>query len=211
MKWLRSIVIFFIMQSVAFAETTSADLAKLLNSVRTMRAGFTQTVVDGHGKAIQTSYGRMAMERPGKFRWEVQKPIPQLIIANDTRLWIYDPDLQQVTIRALKHATADTPALLLSDVDTVLDKEYSVKTMDKNMSGWKWFQLQPRSQDNMFAAIEMGFNHDQIMEMHLQDHLGHTTQIKFKNPEINKTLSSTLFVYKAAANVDVIDETKQKK
>lgn len=202
--------IFIMLQGIAHA-TPSDDLSNLLNNVKTMRAGFSQTVYNDRGKPAPSSYGRMAMERPGKFRWEVQKPIPQLIIANDTRLWIYDPDLQQVTIRALHRATGDAPALLLSNVGHSLDKEYNVKSITKKPDTWQWFQLIPRAQDSMFASIQMGFNNGQIQEMHLQDHIGHTTQIKFKNIEMNIPLTATLFTYKAPRNVDVIDETQRKK
>ncbi len=69
----------------------------------------------------------MALQRPGKFRWEVVKPNAQLIIANGSRLWIYDPDLEQVIIRAFKHATGQTPALLLSDDNATLSKDFNVQ------------------------------------------------------------------------------------
>ena len=94
---------------------TSEDLAALLNNTQSMRANFRQTVYDNRGKVIQKSVGYMAMQRPGKFRWESTSPIPQLIIANDSRLWIYDPDLEQVTIRSLSKEIGETPALLLSN------------------------------------------------------------------------------------------------
>src|SRR5438105_3435289 len=97
LRYFGSLIIFFISMS-GHADDHSPNLANLLDAVKSMQANFTQTVYDNHGKSVQTSYGRMAIERPGKFRWEVTKPIPQLIIANESRLWIYDPDLQQVTI-----------------------------------------------------------------------------------------------------------------
>lgn len=191
----------------AFADS-AADVATLLNNVKTMRANFVQTVYDNHNKAMQPSTGRMAMQRPGKFRWEVTKPIPQLIVANQSRLWIYDPDLEQVTIRSLTQATGETPALLLSDVDHVLDKDFKVQPLNK--SGGTWYKLIPKKADSMFAWIELGFVDGKIGEMRLQDHLGHVTSVKFKNIETNMTLSSNLFVFKAPKNVDVIDETRKR-
>src|SRR5437016_1696485 len=121
-----------------FAASTS-DLSNVLNSIRTMKANFIQTVYDNRGKAIQQSKGQMALARPGKFRWDVKKPIPQLIIANNTKLWIYDPDLQQVTIKSLQHVTGETPALLLSHENNVLENDYKVSETNENkMAGWRW-------------------------------------------------------------------------
>lgn len=196
--------------STTHAAPASAELSTMLNAVKTMRATFTQIIYDNKGKAIQQAYGKMAMERPGKFRWEVTKPIPQLIIANQSRLWIYDPDLEQVTIRALAREAGETPALLLSRVDTVLDKDFAVKELQKNTPGWRWFELDPKKADNMFAAIQFGFLNGKINQMRLNDHLGHTTQVKFANIQTNMTLSPSLFTFKPSAKVDVIDETRKK-
>lgn len=193
---------------MCFAEPVSAQLSELLNAVNTMRADFVQTTYDEHAKQLQQSYGQMALQRPGKFRWEVKKPIPQLIIANESRLWIYDPDLEQVTIRTLKSAAGDTPALLLSHVNGVLNEAYTVKSIQKSVSGWNWYQLIPKSADNMFASIQMGFMNKEIREMILQDHLGHSTRIQFQRIKTNIPLAASLFVYKAGKHVDVIDETK---
>ena len=191
-----------------FAHAADADnLANLLNAVKTMQANFTQTVSDEKNKVLQTSYGKMAMQRPGKFRWDIKKPIPQLIIANETKLWIYDADLQQVTIRSLSKAAGETPALLLTDVDRVLTKDYIVKP-PKTEANITWYGLQPRSADNMFASVALGFANNQLNEMRLVDHLGHVTRVQFSQTQINKPLAATLFTYKASANVDVVDETK---
>lgn len=200
------IIMLLTMATTIYAAPSASDLSTLLNSIQTLRANFVQTVFDNRGKAIQHSYGRMALQRPGKFRWEVTKPIAQLIIANAARLWIYDPDLQQVTIRSLSGATGETPALLLSHVNTTIDSDYSVQTLSRK-SPLNWFSLKPKKPDDMFSSIEMGFLNKQIHEMRLKDNLGHTTDIQFKNIESNVTLSASLFTFKPSGKVDVIDET----
>ena len=189
--------------------TQTDDLAQLLNSVQTMRANFKKVIFDNHDKTLQTSYGRISMQRPGKFRWEVTKPIPQVIVANASRLWIYDPDLEQVTVRSLDEAAGDTPALLLSHVDTVLEKTYRIKAMPSKKADWQWFALTPKKTDGMFASIQMGFQHKQIKEMRLQDQLGHSTTIEFSDVKTNIPIAASQFVMKPPANTDVIDETKK--
>lgn len=192
----------------AHANSTN-DLTSLLNGVQSMQANFTQTVYDNHNKAVQKSYGVMAMQRPGKFRWDVKKPIPQLIIANQTKLWIYDPDLEQVTIRSLKKAAGETPALLLSNVGNTLETDFTVTELPAKTSGSRWFKLTPKKADNMFASVQMAFTNNQINEMDLQDQLGHTTKILYKNIQTNISLAANLFTFKAGSGVDVIDETKK--
>lgn len=186
----------------------SADLAAMLNKVRTMRADFKQTTYDNRGTTVLQSNGNMALERPGKFRWEIKKPIPQTIIANGNRLWIFDPDLEQVTIRLLARAAGESPAMLLTQENASIDKNYKVTNSQTNMSGWQWFTLKPRNSDNMIASVQMGFMHNELHEMRLDDHLGHTTRIQFLNIKSNLSLPDALFVFNPPANVDVIDETK---
>lgn len=211
MKLLRLCSILFFSCFTLIANATPAtDLTSLLNSVRSMRSDFTQTVYDNHGKVAQVSTGKLALERPGKFRWEVKKPIPQTLIANQSRLWIYDPDLQQVTIRSLKKAAGDTPALLLSHETVDINRDYTVKEKPSK-DGLRWFLLVPKKSDNMFEAIQMGFSAGNINQMRLQDHLGHTTGIKFSNTETNVNLSANLFSFTPPADVDVIDETARKR
>jgi outer membrane lipoprotein carrier protein len=208
---LRSMIsiIFFALFTATHAASTSSDLAGLLNAIRSMKADFTQTIYDNRGKAIQRSYGKMAMQRPGKFRWNVTKPIPQLIIANGSKLWIYDPDLQQVTIRSLKKEVGETPALLLSNVDTTVDQDFQVTEQSKTTPGWRWFSLVPKHPDSMFAAVEMGFQNNRIQEMKLKDNLGHTTRIQYQQPEYNISLAPSLFSFSPPKNVDVINETRK--
>lgn len=195
--------------SSAFADTAS-ELTTMLNAVQTMQANFTQTVYDNNQKPVQQSLGKMSMQRPGKFRWQVTKPMPQLIIANQSKLWIYDPDLEQLTIRSLKQSAGETPALLLSEVNEVLTKYYTIKDMTPPVAGERWFALKPLGEDNMFAVVQLGFKQNQISAMRLQDHLGHQTRIEFKQIVTNKPISPATFTFKPPANTDVIDETSKK-
>jgi len=198
------------MLTLASHASPSTDLTALLGAVHSLRADFTQTIFDNRGKAIQKSYGHMALQRPGRFRWEIVKPIPQLIIANPTKLWIFDKDLDQVTIRSLKHAAGETPALLLSHENAIIDNDFSVQDVKKSSAEGRWFLLKPKQADSMFDSIQMGFLHNQIQEMQLKDHLGHTTRIQFTHIEANQTLSPALFIFKPPANVDVINETRSR-
>lgn len=206
------VIVLYMLTTVAIYAAPAADLAALLNSLHTMRADFTQTILDNKGKVVQKAYGKMALQRPGKFRWEVSRPIPQLIVANATRLWIYDPDLAQVTIRQLHQAAGESPAVLLSHENASIEKDYTVtRVEDKSTPTWEWFSLAPRGADSMLTKVKMGFENKSLQEMVLVDHLGHTTKIRFQHAQHNVDIPSTLFVFKSPPNVDVIDETKRQR
>lgn len=202
-----------IVATSAFADTTATTpsgqtLSQLLKSMHSMQANFTQTIKDKKGRTIQKSTGHMDLQRPNQFRWDVRAPNKQLIVTNGKRLWVYDPDLEQVTIRALGKAAGDTPAMLLSDADLQLDKEFVIRPV-KNASSIQWYTLLPKDPSSVIAAMKLGFDKQQIQQMEIQDHLGHTTLIVFNNIKENVPISSALFIFKPPAHIDVIDETKR--
>jgi outer membrane lipoprotein carrier protein len=206
-EWLM-LFILIVFTSSSFSADKDNDLLQLLSQTHSMQAEFKQTVYDEHHQLIQQAYGKMALVQPGKFRWEVIKPIPQLIIANGKRLWIYDADLDQVTIRALNQTVGDAPGLLLSHQDKTIIKNYLIKEIS-HQAQKQIFELRPYKKDAMFALVKMIFSHQQIREMHLIDHLGHETHIIFQNIKMNQAMPSTLFIFKNRPGIDVIDETKR--
>jgi outer membrane lipoprotein carrier protein len=207
--WKISALLLTLIALPVYAATGAAELTDLLGKMKTMQAKFTQTVFDNNGKVGVKSYGSMALDRPGKFRWSVEKPMPQVVIANGDKLWIYDPDLMQVTIRSLKTEAGEAPALLLSHQNTTLETNYSIETMT-DQKALRWFLLKPKQNDNMFASVKMGFDpKHQLKEMVLEDQIGHVTRVEFANIEMNKSLSAGLFTFKAPKGTDVIDETKK--
>jgi outer membrane lipoprotein carrier protein len=202
-------IVLFIIHTSVNARTPAADLTQLLSSIQTLQANFTQTINDNKGKQSEQSIGHMALERPGKFRWSVTKPVAQLVVANGTRLWIYDPQLEQVTIRLLNKEVDNTPVLLLSNPAVAIEKNYTVQSL-KNAAFMQWFVLLPKNRDSMLAFIKMGFANGQIREMELRDHLGHNTVIEFYNVSMNCPVSASLFSFKPPAHTDVIDETQNR-
>jgi len=206
--FLLSIIIFLISQLVY--ASASDDLTSLLNTIHTIKADFKQTIEEKGGSAVQHTAGHMAMQRPGKFHWQVTQPNAQLIVTNGQRLWIYDPDLEQVTIRALSKEVGDAPALLLSDTSQTLDKKFVVQELQNNTASMRWFLLTPKDKNSMFAAIKVGFMNNQLHAMKLQDHLGHATEIEFTHIQSGMELPAALFTFSPPKNIDVIDETKRR-
>lgn len=192
----------------AFAAASTDSLNALLKNMHSLQGDFSQTILDNNDKVLQRSSGHVSIQRPGQFRWDVLRPMRQLIVTNGKKLWIYDPDLEQVTIRALSKAAGETPALLLSDEHLMLDHEFSV-TILPDVGNVHWFLLKPRDKNAVISALKLGFLHQSIQQMQLQDHLGHKTLITFTRVKLNSSLPATLFYFKPPAQVDVIDETKR--
>ncbi len=191
--------------SISFAHDAQS-LIELLNPIQSLQANFTQTILDNQGKAIQRSEGKVSLQRPGQFRWEVVSPIPQTIVANTTRMWIYDPDLQQVVIRPIVKTVGQTPPFLLTNISQELSKDFNVQAMP-SPDGWKWFKLTPKDKSGMFENVQLGFLNRSLKEMRMRDSLGHSTVIEFKQVKENILLSKSVFDFKLPNDVDVIDET----
>ena len=195
-----------------YAQDDSNALTQLLLQTHTLQADFSQTTQDGHGKVLHQATGHMDLLRPGKFRWDVLEPNKQLIIANGHKLWIYDPDLEQVTIRALSKAAGQSPALLLSDSQLQLGADFTVKQVAQpaQIAGLKKFRLLPKDKDSLFTVLFLNFLNQHIESMELQDHLGNTTRITFKNVKVDAAIPAATFTFTPPSGVDVIDETQKR-
>jgi outer membrane lipoprotein carrier protein len=194
----------------AYAEDAIGSLTNLLLGVHTMQADFSQNVKDKSARSLFLSGGHMALERPGKFRWDVTRPNPQLIIANGTKLWVYDKDLEQVTIRAFHKAAGQTPALLLSDSTLDLNKDFTVQEGKnfQSIANYRIFILTPKDKEDPFETIKISFIDKHLHDMQLEDKLGHVTTIAFQNVKTGIPLAASLFTFQPPPHVDVIDETK---
>lgn len=183
------------------AQTPGEQLQQTLAQIETMQARFTQVVRSEGGRAVRRSSGNMALQRPGKFRWDITKPTLQLLVSDGAKLWIYDADLEQVTIKSVKGEVGQTPALFLSGSDRAAIDSYHVR-----LSGTKRvkYTLTPKSRQASFVSVELFFVRAKLTRMRLVDHLGQTSDIKFSQISINSALSSSLFIFKPPPGVDVI-------
>lgn len=180
---LLSLLVF---SGTAFAGGVDA-LKAFIGDTRTAKASFSQTVLDQNGKLRQKSEGTLAFSRPGKFRWVYQKPYEQLIVGDGSRLWIYDADLEQVTMRKLGEALGSSPAALLAGSNDI-EKHFTLK--DAGVSdGLDWLEARPRDKESTFETVRMGFAGNTLAAMELKDSFGQTTLLKFsglvKNPVVN--------------------------
>jgi outer membrane lipoprotein carrier protein len=167
-------------------------------------SGFSQTVTDQNGKSRQKSEGTLAFSRPGKFRWVYQKPYEQLIVGDGVKLWIYDADLEQVTVKKLGDALGSSPAALLAGSNDI-EKHFVLK--DAGMQdGMEWLEARPRDKESTFEFVRMGFGGGTLKSMLLKDSFGQTTELKFTKLEKNPQLNSSDFKFTPPKGADVISE-----
>ena len=179
-------------------------LHHFLESTQTVRADFAQSVAARNGRKPQLSSGVMMFARPGKFRWEIEKPYAQLLVGDGERVWIHDPDLRQVTVRKVGNALGGTPAALLAGESTI-EKNFALREAgDKD--GLEWVEATPRSPDSGFEKVSLGFAGSDLRAMELLDSLGQTTSLRFSHLERNPRLAPSLFRFTPPANADVIGE-----
>ena len=206
----RLLVLFLLMFPVMFSAVATAatieELKSLLRETSTARSRFAQMVLDKNLKKLQESTGTMQFARPGKFRWEYEKPYQQTIVGDGTRVWIYDKDLNQVTVRKIDVALGSSPAALLAGSNDI-DKTYAL-TATGNQDGLDWIEAVPRTRDNTFEKVRLGFSKSGLEAMELRDQFGHVTVIKFSAIERNAKIAPETFKFTPPKGADVISDQK---
>lgn len=178
-------------------------LENFLNSLQTLHAQFEQRQFSETGKLLEISKGEVYVKRPGKFRWEYQQPYDQLIVADGRSVWIYDKDLEQVTIKNLDDALGKTPALLLS-TDGNVDRNFFVIELPRQRQLTRLL-LKPKNEDAQFKSIQLNLQGHILSGLELKDNFGQTTFIAFKQAKNNLVFNESLFVFRPPSGTDVIE------
>lgn len=179
-------------------------LKAFIAGAKTAEADFTQTVADPNNRVTQQARGKMAFARPGKFRWDYREPYEQVIVGDGAKLWLYDADLDQVTVKPLGEVIAGTPAALLAG-DDAIEKYFSLKNAGES-DGLEWLEATPKSRDTTFDRIRMGFKGDALVQMELFDTFGQRTTLKLSNFARNPRIAPSRFVFTPPKGADVIGE-----
>jgi outer membrane lipoprotein carrier protein len=193
----------FTMAQTVLAATPLDDFLQRLQSVTSIDAQFEQSTVDAQGQEMQTITGQLIVARPGKMRWQTQPPYEQLVVSDGELVWIYDMDLEQVTIRNLDQRLQETPALLLSGNLAEIAQNYSVERFD--VDKLERYRLTPNDKSQLFIALEFDYKANTLQNMRIYDAAGQITLIKFSKQRINEKLDAMTFVFDVPEGVDVID------
>lgn len=187
------------------AEAGAVDqLHRFLSGTRTLKADFSQMVIGRNGRKPQQSSGVVAISRPGKLRWDIQKPYPQLVVGDGEKVWIYDPELKQITVRKAGLAISGSPAALLAGSNE-LEKNFVLEEAGE-AEGMDWVEATPKAGDSGFEKVRLGFAGRDLTAMELYDSFGQTTHIRFANVERNPVLPAATFRFTPPVGVDIVGE-----
>jgi outer membrane lipoprotein carrier protein len=196
--WLAAFV------SCAAQGATLDRLRAFVKDTQTARAEFTQTIAGKDGRAAQTASGEFLLERPGKFRWTVQKPYKQLLVGDGQRVWIFDEDLNQVIVRRMGEALGSTPAALLAGNQDV-ERAFTWKELP-SAGGLEWLSATPISKETTFSEIRLGFDAKSLAALELVDAFGQKSLVRFTSFERNPKLPASSFTFTPPKGADVVGD-----
>jgi outer membrane lipoprotein carrier protein len=186
------------------AADARATVAGFIEAVSSYSAEFTQELRNDAGELLDEERGNFWLQRPGKFRWEYTEPSERLIVANTERVWLYDVELDQATVRSAAGALQQSPAaLLVGDLSALDNYQVAAVTLD----GYTVVTLRPVTGGGDFKYVELYFNADNLAQLDLYDSFHQHTTVRFNNAVSNPKLDAALFDFKVPDGVDVIDQT----
>lgn len=183
------------------ASAVEERLNKALKSLDNLQADFKQTVLDDNKEVVQQSMGQVSIQRPAKFKWQYQQPYEQLIVADGKELWVYDVDLDQVTVKPMEQGLASAPIMVLMKNQPV-EEEFEVSEIGQRKFLF-WIELVPRQKDMEFSRVYLGLEEGVIKAMELRDSFGQSTQIVFENQRNNVVFDPQTFEFDPPPGVDV--------
>ncbi|WP_031433313.1 outer membrane lipoprotein chaperone LolA [Methylomarinum vadi] len=184
--------------------TAEQQLKSFLEQTQSLTADFKQVSFDQYGNPAQISRGIFYLSRPGNFRWQYKQPYVQEIISHDGKVWFYDADLEQVTIKSVDDSLGATPALLLSG-EVKLEENFILSQQGRD-EDLDWVKLSPKNEESGFKYILIGLSEGKLAGMELSDNFGQLTRIYFSNIQINPRLAKDIFQFTIPEGVDVLEQ-----
>lgn len=181
-----------------------AHLDAFAHGLQSLSGHFRQTLSPAGGGPGQSSYGTVALQTPRQFRWQTTSPYKQLIVADGGHVWMYEPDLEQVTVRQQSAAEAHSPLTVITDVQRV-DKDFNCAEIGMR-DGLSWLRLTPKNGQGQFAYAELGFDANGLRAMVFKDQLASITRIRFSDWKRNQNLPADTFHFTPPKGADVIGD-----
>ena len=197
-------VLAFTAFSASAAQPDVQSLTNLLEKSKTLTANFSQLTLDGGGTRLQETTGEMALQRPGLFYWHTNAPQEQTMVSDGQKVTLWDPDLEQATIKKLDQRLTQTPALLLSGDVSKISESFDITS--KQAGGVIDFTLKPKTKDTLFDSLNLSFRNGVINNMRLVDSVGQRTDILFGDVKANEPIPAAKFKFDIPKGADVIQE-----
>ncbi len=185
----------------AFADDAEKRLQAALKNLDNVSAEFRQTLRDEDKKIVQQSRGTLALQRPGKFAWTYIDPFEQRIVADGSELWIYDVELEQVTVKPMDSSLSSAPIMILMK-QSGIDEQFTISEVGQRKYLY-WIELRPQAPDLEYTHIYIGLEDGKVRAMELRDQFGQSTQIVFENLRVGVIHDPATFKFDPPAGVDV--------
>lgn len=182
------------------------ELNRFVQQVKSGRAAFTQVVTSPDGAKKKTSTGSFEFQRPNRFRFDYAKPYEQQIVADGVKVWLFDVDLAQVTVRPYDQALGSTPAAILAGGSLERDFTLKAEADQSSPGGLQWVQALPKAQQSSFKQMRIGFKGSELAALEITDGFGQRSRLDFSRFEANAAVAPARFQFKAPAGVDVLQQ-----
>src|SRR5690554_3002529 len=203
-KKISLLLVLLMLTTSALADLAAEKLQGYLKQMQTLEGSFQQLTLDARGNRMQEAEGSVQLAKPGRFYWSTEQPFPQVLVSNGTTLWVYDPDLEQVTIQTLDERSTQSPAIILSGEASDLTKHFSINATETGKR--VVFDLIPLQQDSLFEELSLDFVEGRISALQLTDSLGQKTRVDLTITQFNQPLDNQVFEFEVPSHVDVIQE-----
>jgi outer membrane lipoprotein carrier protein len=198
------LISFVVAVTVSAADAARSRLDEFAKGINSVSATFEQQVFDAKGGKGKATQGTLALKAPRQFRWDTTEPYKQLIVADGEKVWIYDADLEQVTVRAQGTEEAHSPLTVLTDLSQ-LDRDFTTSEQGEH-DGLSWLRLKSKDKEPQFAYADLGLDAGGLERMRFEDMLGDKTEIRFSDWKRNPQLAIDAFKFTPPKGVDVIGD-----
>lgn len=203
-RWLLAYVLAISGVAAQPADSARARLDAFAQGLNALSGTFTQALFDADNRPGDTATGEVALKSPRQFRWRYAEPFPQLIVADGDNVWIYDEDLEQVTVRKQSLEEAQSPLTVLTDLSQ-LERDYRVREAGER-DGKRWLELTPKADDPAFVRCELGFQGEELAMLVMHDNLGGRNELRFGPWARNPSLAPSMFTFTPPPGTDVVGE-----
>ena len=193
-----------LLTQISLAQSAADKLNNMLSSVQTLRANYVQTTTDPRFNKAKIQSGSAILRRPKMFRWSIEKPYRQLLVADGENLYIYDEDLAQVTVQPMGDSYKDTPALIIVGDTAQIESHFTVHELDADAFHTS-FRLIPKDEGALLKSVVISFTGSALTKLWMQDNLDQIISITFTQVSMNDPLPQDLFRFKMPKNVDIIN------
>jgi outer membrane lipoprotein carrier protein len=206
MRFVVALIALIIASTAGAADSARTRMEAFSKGLNAVGGSFSQSVTDANGHRGDESRGTLALEAPRQFRWETIAPYQQTIVADGAHVWVYEPDLEQVSVRSQSAAEAHSPLTVLTDLSQ-LDSQFTTREAGER-DGLSWLRLTSKAKEPEFEYAELGLDAASLQRMVFKDQLGNTTEIRFADWKRNTKFPAGTFKFTPPKGVDVVGDVK---